>query len=83
MKRIAPFMLLALTLAWTASLAWSLPPNPQRENRSIGENQNEAKKAAKDQRKLDHRAAKKQHKAMKRYNKAQHKASKQQKRRYK
>ncbi len=75
-------MLLALALAWMTSLAWSLP-TPQRENRSIGENQREAKKAAKDQRKLDHRAAKRQRAAMKRYNKAQHRASKQQKRRYK
>ncbi len=76
MKRIAALILL---LASTAAL--TLPAAAQRENRSIGENGIEARKAAKQQRKLVKKNAKKQRKAMKRYQKTQRKSAKQQRRR--
>ena len=75
MKRIAAFLLLALL-----SLAWSHPVLAQRENRSIGENQIEAKRAAKQYRKYSNKQAKKQRKAMKKIQKAQKKAAKRQQR---
>ena len=76
MKRLAVlFLLLASTLAWT------LPAAAQRENRSIGENGIEARKAAKHQRKVVKKNAKRQRKAMKKYQKAQRKSAKQQRRR--
>jgi len=73
MKRIAAFLLLI-----ALSVAWSLPAYAERENRSIGENGAEARKAAKQQRKLVNKNAKRQRKAMKKYQKAQRKAAKQQ-----
>jgi hypothetical protein len=76
MKRIAPFLLLI-----ALSLSGSLPASAQRENTRIGENRREAKKAAKDQRKLSKRIARKQRKAMKHDQKVQRRASRQQKRR--
>ncbi len=79
MKRFAALPLLLLTLA----PAWSLPAQAQRENTRIGENQREAKKAAKLQQKLNKKAAARQRKAMKKYQKAQGKAARQQKRRTK
>ena len=59
MKRIAAFLLLlAMASAWSVP-AWSMPSKP--ENRSIGENGREARRAAKKyqkaQRKLAKRAA--------------------------
>jgi hypothetical protein len=69
MKQIA-----ALILLFASSLAWSLPGKT--ENRSIGENQREAKRAAKQQQKASKKIAKRQRKAMKKYQKAQRKASK-------
>jgi len=76
MKRLAAvFLLLASTVALT------LPADAQRENRSIGENGIEARKAAKQQRKLVKKNAKRQRKAMKKYQKAQRKSAKQQRRR--
>ena len=75
MKRIAAVLLLA-----AASLAWSLPANAQRENRSIGENSREARKASKQYQKASKKAARKQQKQMKKYQKAQRKAAKRQKR---
>jgi hypothetical protein len=76
MKRIALFMLLGVL-----SVAWSMPAYAQRENRSIGENSREAKKAARQQQKYSKKQAKRQRKAAKKYQKAQRKAAKQQKRR--
>jgi hypothetical protein len=75
MKRIATFLLLA-----AASVAWAIPADAQRENRSIGENGREAKKAAKQYQKASKKAARKQQKQMKKYQKAQRKAAKRQKR---
>jgi Sec-independent protein translocase protein TatA len=77
MKRIAAFILLLAAV----SVALSMPAHAQRENRSIGENSREAKKAAKQQQKYSKKQAKKQRKAAKKYQKAQRKAAKQQKRR--
>jgi Ni/Co efflux regulator RcnB len=76
MKRIAVFLLLV-----ASCIACSLPASAQRENRSIGENGREARKAAKQQQKTVKRNAKKQRKAMKKYQKAQRKAARQQQRR--
>jgi hypothetical protein len=82
MKRLVPFLLLlAFSLcAWT-NVAWSMPAKTPQENTRIGENGREAKKAAKQQQKINKRMAKQQRKAMKRYQKAQRKAAKQQGRR--
>jgi hypothetical protein len=77
MKRIATFLLLA-----AASVAWSIPANAQPENRSIGENSREARKAAKQYQKAAKKAAKRQQKQMKKYQKAQHRAAKRQQRRH-
>jgi hypothetical protein len=76
MKRISTFLLLVVL-----SVAWSMPASAQRENRSIGENSREAKKAAKQQQKYSKKQAKRQRKAAKKYQKAQRKAAKQQKHR--
>jgi hypothetical protein len=73
MKRIGAFLLLL-----TLSVAWSIPAHADRENRSIGENSREARRAAKQQQKSSKKLAKKQRKAMKKYQKAQRKAAKQQ-----
>jgi hypothetical protein len=73
MKRITAFLTLA-----AASVAWSMPANAQHENRSIGENSREAKKAAKQYQKASKKAARKQQKQMKKYQKAQRKAAKRQ-----
>jgi len=71
MKRFAAFLLLlALAIASTPAFA-------ERENRSIGENSQEARKASKQQQKYAKKQAKKQRKAWKKYQKAQHKGSKQ------
>jgi len=69
MKRIA-----ALILLCVLSVAWPLPASAQRENRSIGENGREARKAAKQQQKASKKMAKKQRKAAKKYQK-QHRSS--------
>ena len=66
MKRIVALLLLA-----AASVAWSVPASAQRENRSIGENDREARKAAKQQQKVSRKIAKKQRKAAKKYQKQQ------------
>lgn len=71
MKRIAVFVLLA-----ALSVAATVPAYAQRENRSIGENSREAKKAAKQQRKYVNKNAKRQRKAMKKAQKAQRRAAK-------
>jgi hypothetical protein len=73
MKRIAVFILLG-----ALSVAWSIPLCAQPENKRIGENGREARKAAKQQSKTVKRNARKQRKAMKKYQKAQRKAAKQQ-----
>lgn len=66
MKRIVALLLLA-----AACVAWSVPASAQRENRSIGENGREARKAAKQQQKASRKIAKKQRKAAKKYQKQQ------------
>ena len=66
MKRIVALLLLA-----AASVALSVPASAQRENRSIGENGREARKAAKQQQKASRKIAKKQRKAAKKYQKQQ------------
>jgi Sec-independent protein translocase protein TatA len=71
MKRIA-----ALLILLASTVAITPPAHAQRENRSIGENSREARKAAKQQRKYVNKAAKKQRKAAKKYQKAQRKQSK-------
>ncbi|HWY23087.1 MAG TPA: hypothetical protein VNX26_17815 [Candidatus Acidoferrum sp.] len=73
MKRIA-----ALILLIVLGVASSLPASAQRENRSIGENGREARKAAKQQQKTSKKLARKQRKAMKRYQKQQRRAARQQ-----
>jgi hypothetical protein len=73
MKPTATILLLA-----AASLAWSLPASAQHENRSIGENSIEAKRASKQYQKAAKKAAKKQQKQMKKYQKQQRKAAKRQ-----
>jgi hypothetical protein len=78
MKRIA-----ALILLGALSLAWSTPAIAQHENRSIGENSREARKAAKQQQKASKKLAKQQRKAAKKYQKQQRKAAKQQQHRTK
>jgi hypothetical protein len=80
MKRLAPLLLLIAFAVSSLPNAWSMP-QPQRENRSIGENAHEAKKAAKQQKKINKKIAKKQAKDMKKYQKSQRKAEKQQRRR--
>ncbi len=75
MKPIAAILLLA-----AASLAWSLPANAQRENRSIGENSIEARRASRQYQKAAKKAAKKQKKQMKKYQKQQRQAAKRQQR---
>lgn len=74
MKRIAAFVLLV-----ALSHAWLMPAKAQ-EGMTGAEygrrTQVEAKKAAKQQRKLFKKASKKQRKAMKKYMKAQRKAAK-------
>jgi hypothetical protein len=75
MKRIPASLLLVLL-----SLTWLHPVLAQRENRSIGENQAEAKRAAKQYRKYSNKQAKKQRKAMKKIQKEQRKAAKRQQR---
>ena len=76
MKPIPAFLLLAVL-----TVTCSIPALARKENKAIGENGQEARKAAKQQRKIVKRNAKKQRKAMKRYQKAQRKSSKQQGRR--
>ena len=71
MKRIAAFLLLGLL-----TIASWLPAAAQRENRSIGENGSEARRAAKQQQKYSKKMAKKQRKAAKKNQKAQRRASK-------
>jgi len=70
MKRISTFLLLAVV-----AVGCSMPASAQRENRSIGENQREAKRAAKQQQKYSRKQAKRQRKMMKKYQKQQHEAS--------
>ena len=76
MKRTAAFLLLL-----AAGIACSIPALAQKENRSIGENSIEARKAAKQYQKAAKKTAKKQRKAAKKYQKAQRKAAKRQKHR--
>lgn len=71
MKRLAAFLLLAV-------LACSLPAYASKENKSIGENSKEAKRAQKQYAKYGKKQAKRQQKAMKKYQKAQRKAAKRQ-----
>ncbi len=73
MKRVSTFFLL---IVFALGIAWSMPAFAERENRRIGENGIEAKKAAKHQQKLVNKNAKKQRKAMKKAQKAQRKAAK-------
>jgi uncharacterized protein HemX len=78
MKRVA-----ALILLIVLSLAGSIPAFAQPENRSIGENGREAKRASKQYQKAQKKAAKKQRKLMKKYQKQQRRAAKRQNRRSK
>jgi len=71
MKRIAALILLA-----ASCVPWSIPAIAQPENRSIGENSREAKRADKQQQKASKKIAKKQRKAAKKYQKQQRKAAK-------
>ena len=73
MKRAAAIILLA-----AFSVVGSTSAYADHENRSIGENSREAKKAAKQQQKASKKIAKQQRKAAKRYQKQQRKAAKQQ-----
>ena len=75
MKRIAAFLLLA-----AATVVCSIPASAQPENKRIGENSREAKKASKQYQKAAKKAARKQQKQMKKYQKAQRKAAKRQQR---
>ena len=71
MKRIATLVLLAVFAASAAT-----PASAKKENKSIGENGHEAKRAAKQQRKSVNKNAKRQRKAAKRAQKAQRRAAK-------
>jgi len=73
MRRTAACLLLV-----AASVAWSIPTLAQKENRKIGENSSEARKAAKQYQKASKKTAKKQRKAMKKIQKQQRRAAKQQ-----
>jgi preprotein translocase subunit SecG len=76
MKRTAASLLIIFL-----SLAWSMPAlASHRENRNIGENGREARRAQKQYQKYSKRQAKRQRKAMKRYQNAQRKAAKRQQR---
>jgi len=76
MKRVAAF---ALTMM--LALASAMPVFAQKkENRSIGENQAEAKRASKQYRKYSNKQAKRRQKEMKKYQKAQKKAAKRERR---
>ena len=66
MKRIAALLLLA-----ASSVVWSTPATAQRENRSIGENGREARKAAKQQQKASKKVVRKQRRAARKYQKQQ------------
>jgi F0F1-type ATP synthase membrane subunit b/b' len=79
MKRICSYLLMLASVA----LLCSTLATAQRENRSIGENRVEAKRAAKQQQKVNKKLAKQHTKAMKKYQKSLRKSAKQQKRRYK
>jgi uncharacterized protein HemX len=76
MRRGAAFLLLI-----AAGIACSIPAVAQKENRSIGENSIEARKAAKQYQKASKKTAKKQRKAAKKIQKQQRQAAKQQRRR--
>jgi hypothetical protein len=72
MKKLAAFLLLIVF-----SFALSVPASASHtENRGIGENQREAKRAAKQQRKYSKKQVKKQRKMMKGIQKNQKKAAK-------
>jgi hypothetical protein len=75
-RRIAAFLLLVASLA-TSTAAAAMP-----ERRNIGENQIEAKRAAKQYKKYSNKQAKRQRKLMKKYQKAQLKAARRQQRQY-
>jgi len=74
MKRLAALLLLAVV-----TLAGSLPAYARKENKAIGENSREAKRAAKQYQKYGRKQAKRQQKMMKQYQKQQRKAAKQHK----
>ena len=71
MKRTAAFALLGILF-----VAAMVPAYAQRENRSIGENSREAKRASKQYQKYSKKQAKKQRKMMKKYQKDQKRAAK-------
>jgi hypothetical protein len=74
MKRIATFLLLLALIP-----AWAMPKKP--ENKSIGENGQEARRAARKYHKSSLKTARKQQKQMKKYQKAQRRLAKRQQRR--
>jgi len=76
MKRIAAFLLLAVF-----TLAGSLPAYARKENKAIGENSREARRAAKQYQKYGKKQARRQQKMMKKYQKQQRRAARQQGRR--
>ncbi len=73
MKRIAALLLLALL-----TVAGSVPAYARKENKAIGENSKEAKRASKQFQKYGKKQAKRQQKMMKKYQKAQRRAAKRQ-----
>jgi F0F1-type ATP synthase membrane subunit b/b' len=75
MKRVVILILLSAFIVTGSISAYA-----DHENRSIGENSREARKAAKQQQKASKKIAKKQRKAAKKYQKQQRKAAKQQRR---
>lgn len=77
MKRIAAYV---LTIMLAAGCAAPLYAAQKKENRGIGENQAEAKRAAKQYKKYSNKQAKQHQKAMKKYQKSQRKALKREQR---
>jgi len=75
MKRIAACLLALLSVSWSAPAI-----GQKHENRSIGENGREARRAQKQYQKYSKRQAKRQRKAMRKYQKAQRQAAKRQRR---
>ena len=73
MKRFSTLLLL---IAFAMISAHSIPASAEKENRKIGENQIESKRAAKQQQKMLKKNAKRQRKAAKKSQKAQRRTAK-------
>jgi predicted lipid-binding transport protein (Tim44 family) len=76
MKRIAAFLLLGLVIA--VAPGWAMA---KKENRSIGENGREAKRAAKQHQRYVNKSSRKQRRTYRKSQKAQRRAAKQGRRR--